>query len=79
MDDVIIFSTSLQEHISNLKQVFRKFKEHNLKIQLDKCEFLCKSVEFLGHVITTDGIKPNPKKIEAIKKFPIPKSPKEIK
>lgn len=79
MDDIIIFSTSLQEHICNLKQVFKKLKDHNLKIQLDKCEFLCKSVEFLGHVITTDGIKPNPKKIEVIKTFPIPRNPKEIK
>nr|CAI5868931.1 unnamed protein product [Callosobruchus analis] len=79
MDDIIIFSTSLQEHISNLKKVFQKLKGAGLKIQIDKCEFLCKSVEFLGHVVTPEGIRPNPKKIEAIKKFPIPKTAKEIK
>lgn len=79
MDDIIIFSTSLQEHITNIKTVFSRLRENNLKIQLDKSEFLRKSVEFLGHVITPDGIKPNPRKIEAIQKFPIPRTPKEIK
>nr|CAI5823027.1 unnamed protein product [Callosobruchus analis] len=79
MDDVIIFSSSLTEHISNLKLVFRKLRESKLKIQPDKCEFLRKEVEFLGHIVTTEGIKPNPKKIEAIQKFPIPKTSKEIK
>lgn len=79
MDDIIIFSTSLQEHIQNLDLVFKALENSNLKIQLDKSEFLCKSVEFLGHIITPEGVKPNPKKIEAIKKFPIPKTPKEIK
>lgn len=79
MDDIIIFSTSLQEHINNLKLVFERLSQAGLKIQLDKSEFLCKSVEFLGHVITPEGIRPNPKKIEAIRKFPIPKTAKEIK
>lgn len=79
MDDIIIFSTSLQEHIQNLKQVFSKLRESKLKIQLDKSEFLKQNVEFLGHVITPQGIKPNPNKIRAIKNFPIPKTAREIK
>lgn len=79
MDDIIIFSTSLQEHISNLKQVFQRLSDAKLKIQLDKSEFLRQNVEFLGHIITPSGIKPNPKKIEAISKFPIPKTTREIK
>lgn len=79
MDDIIVFSTSLQEHISNLKSVFQKLKESHLKIQLDKCEFLCKTVEFLGHIITPEGVKPNPKKIAAIQKFPVPKTSRDIK
>jgi hypothetical protein len=71
MDDIIIFSTSLQEHTSNLlvRLVFEK-RKCRLKIHLDNSEFLHKEVEFLGHVITPGGIKPNPKKIEAIKKSP---------
>ena len=79
MDDIIIFSTGLQEHIQNLKLVFSKLREANLKIQIDKCEFLRKEVEFLGHVVTSKGIRPNSKKIEAIQKFKIPKTQREIK
>lgn len=79
MDDIIIFSTSLQEHISNLKQVFQKLRDSKLKIQLDKSEFLKQNVEFLGHVITPQGIRPNPNKIKAIQKFPLPSTAKEIK
>ncbi|GJQ74985.1 hypothetical protein Trydic_g17515 [Trypoxylus dichotomus] len=79
MDDIIVFSTSLQEHVSSLREVFINLRNAGLKIQLHKSEFLCKSVEFLGHVVTPEGVKPNPKKIEAIKRFPIPKTAKEIK
>ncbi|GJQ71451.1 hypothetical protein Trydic_g11176 [Trypoxylus dichotomus] len=79
MDDIIVFSTSLQEHVSSLRRVFTNLRNAGLKIQLDKSEFLCKSVEFIGHVVTPEGVKPNPKEIEAIKRFPIPKTAKEIK
>lgn len=79
MDDVIIFSTTLDEHMLNLKEIFRKLQEYNLKVQPDKCEFLKRETEFLGHIVTTDGIKPNPRKIDAILKMPLPKTHKEIK
>jgi transposase InsO family protein len=79
MDDVVIFSKSLHEHLVHIKQIFNKLKEFNLKVQLDKSEFLCKEVAFLGHVITPDGIKPNPSKIEAVQKYPLPKTTKKIK
>lgn len=79
MDDIIIFSTSLQEHISNIEKVFQRLREANFKIQLDKSEFLKHETAYLGHIITPDGIKPNPDKVHAIKNFPIPTSTKEIK
>ena len=79
MDDIVIFSKSLQEHLLHLKLIFEELRKYNLKIQLDKSEFLRKEVPFLGHVITPDGIKPNPDKINAIIKYPLPKTQKEIK
>lgn len=79
LDDVIIFSSSLQEHIVSLEEVFKRFRNANLKIQLDKTEFLRKEVAYLGHIITPEGVKPNPDKIEAIMRYPIPKTTKEIK
>ncbi|XP_049306295.1 retrovirus-related Pol polyprotein from transposon 297 isoform X2 [Bactrocera dorsalis] len=79
LDDIIIFSTSLQEHMNSLRLIFARLQEANLKVQLDKSEFLKKETEFLGHIITTEGVKPNPKKIECVVNFPIPKTAKQIK
>lgn len=79
LDDIIVFSTSLQEHIINLGKVFQKLRESNFKIQMDKSEFLKLETEFLGHVICKEGVKPNPNKIKAIEKYPLPKTPTEIK
>lgn len=79
LDDIIVFSTSLQEHINNLEKVFQRLRESNFKIQMDKSEFLKLETAYLGHIISKDGIKPNPDKISAIKKYPIPKTTKEIK
>lgn len=79
MDDIIIFSSSLEEHMKDIQKVLKTLKEANLKIQCDKSEFLRKEVEFLGHVVTTEGVKPNPKKVEAVENWPLPKTPKELK
>lgn len=79
LDDIIVFSTSLQEHIINLEKVFQRLRESNFKIQMDKSEFLKLETAYLGHVISSEGVKPNPDKIAAIEKYPIPKTPKEIK
>lgn len=79
LDDIIVFSVSLQEHIVNLRSVFERLRETRFKIQLDKSEFLRKEVSYLCHLITLHGIKPNPDKIKVIQKFPLPKTAKEIK
>ena len=79
MDDIIIFSTSLTEHIESLRKVFDRLQNANLKIQIDKSEFLHKEIAFLGHIVTREGVKPNPDKIKAVTEFPIPRTEKQIK
>lgn len=79
MDDIIIFSTSLQEHLENLSKILETLREYNLKIQIDKCEFLQKEVAFLGHIVTPEGVKPNPAKIKVIREWPLPKNEKELR
>lgn len=79
LDDIIVFSGSLQQHISDLKEVFKKISDAKLKLHSQKSKFLRKETEFLGHIVTDQGIKPNPDKIIAIKKFPLPRSKREIK
>ncbi|CAH2087564.1 unnamed protein product [Euphydryas editha] len=79
LDDVIVFSTSLDEHIHKLRTVFDRLRQTNLKVQLDKSEFLRKEVIYLGHTITKDGLRPNDDKIAAVMNYPIPKTTTEIK
>lgn len=79
LDDIIVFSTSLQEHMISLDKVLERLKGANLRLQKHKCNFMKAEVEFLGHIVTPDGIKPNPEKIEALKNFPIPRNEKQIK
>ncbi|XP_063834919.1 uncharacterized protein LOC135084105 [Ostrinia nubilalis] len=59
------------------KAVFQKLR--NFKLQPDKCEFLRKEVGYLGHIITENGLKPDPKKTKSVQEFPVPKCPKDIK
>ena len=79
MDDIIVFSTSLQEHLTNLSKILETLEKYNLKVQLDKSEFLQKEVAFLGHVVTPEGVKPNPSKISVIKEWPLPSNEKDLR
>ncbi|CAF4952218.1 unnamed protein product [Pieris macdunnoughi] len=79
LDDIVIYSFDLQKHMKNLSNVFDRLRQFNLKLQPDKCEFLRKEVSYLGHIITDEGVKPNPEKTRAVQDFPQPKCPKDIK
>jgi hypothetical protein len=79
LDDILIFSSSIEGHLDSINKILQKLRESNLKIQIDKCNFAQLSTKFLGHVITQGGIKPDPSKVESIKNIPLPKSQKEIR
>lgn len=79
LDDIVIHADSLHEHNRRLKEVFERLDKFNLKIQPDKCEFMHKQVMYLGHLITNEGIKPDPRKIEVLNNYPVPKNQKDIK
>ncbi|KAL6427160.1 hypothetical protein ACFW04_008661 [Cataglyphis niger] len=63
LDDIVIYGSSLEEHNKRLKKVLQKLRENNLKLQQDKCEFLRKEVIYLGHIISENGISPDPSKL----------------
>jgi len=56
-----------------------RLRRFNLKIEPDKCEFLKTELSYLGHVVTTEGVKPDPLKVKAIKEFPTPRNTKDVK
>lgn len=78
LDDIVVFASSFQEHEQKLTEVFERLRKHGLKIQPDKCEFLRKEVAYLGHTISSEGVKPNPEKVKAVRNFPTPKSCRDI-
>jgi hypothetical protein len=79
LDDNVVYGASLQEHNERLMEVFDRLRLHSLHLQPDKCEFLRKEVCYLGHTITPDGVKPDEKKVETEKKFPVPTNTKQLK
>ncbi|GBP03435.1 Retrovirus-related Pol polyprotein from transposon 297 [Eumeta japonica] len=79
LDDILIFSTSLKEHVKAITDIFRVLEAANLKIQVDKCNFMKKETEFLGHILTKEGLKPNPNKIKVIQELELPRTEKQIK
>ena len=66
LDDIMIFSESFEEHIEHLKDVFERLRDANLVLNKKKCHFIKEKIEYLGHIISRDGIQPNPEKVRAI-------------
>jgi hypothetical protein len=79
LDDILIFSKTQEDHEKHLDEVFKRLQSHDLIVKESKCNFCATEVTFLGHLITPDGIKPSPKKVEAISKWPIPQSISEVR
>jgi hypothetical protein len=79
LDDIIIFSATFEEHLQHLRYIFEKLKEAGLRLGKDKCEFCKLELAFLGHIVSGQGISPDPSKIEKIKNFPIPKNTTELR
>ena len=63
IDDICIFSGTANRHMDHLKIVMQRLERANIKLNLDKCQWFTNKVELLGHIITPEGIRPNPKKI----------------
>jgi len=78
IDDLIIFSSSLNTHITDLQRVFEIIKENGLKINLEKCNFFKESVELLGHTVTIEGISPIPEKTKVIVEWLPPTNVKQL-
>ncbi|GJT30553.1 putative reverse transcriptase domain-containing protein [Tanacetum coccineum] len=78
IDDILIYSKSRKEHEGHLKLILKLLKEEELYAKFSKCEFWLSKVQFLGHVIDSEGIHVDPTKIESIKDWASPKTPTEI-
>ena len=78
IDDIVIFGSSIQEHNENLVAVMERIYQLGLRLEPKKCEYLKPELEYLGHIITKEGVKPNPEKINCIKEFRPLKTVKDV-
>ena len=78
LDEVLIFSETLEKDLSHLKAVFDRLRQHGLKLKLKKCSFLQLETHYLGFVINCRGISPDPSKVEAIRSLTTPTCVREV-
>ncbi|XP_073153550.1 uncharacterized protein [Henckelia pumila] len=79
IDNILVYSPSEEDHKEHLRLTLQMLREKELYVKFKKCEFWLKSVTFLGHIISKDGVSVDPKKVEAVMNWPRPKTVTEIR
>lgn len=78
INDIVMYSSSTELHFKDLKKVFWRLESAGLTLNLKKCNLIKRSLAFLGHVISEEGIKTEVGKVEAVRNFPTPKNVKDV-
>lgn len=78
-DDILVYSSSLNPHVSHLAKVFQILRDNKLFLRKEKCCFATPKVEYLGHFITKKGVSTDPNKIQAVSSWPLPDSLKKLR
>jgi len=79
LDDIIVFSETFEDHVSHVEQLFEKLRNANLTLDPSKCSFGVEECSFLGYKISKYGIRPDPKTVSRVEKFPVPTTVKHIR
>ena len=79
LDDIIVFWKGWQEHLERLRMVFVRLREANLRLGPRKCTLAKRSVTFLGHHVSAEGLRPDPRLLESIRKIPIPTTVTQVR
>ena len=79
LDDILVFSPDMETHMEHLRVLFERLQAADLKLKEVKCNFLKKHIQYLGHIVSGEGITPLPEKLDSIQRMLPPKTPKEVK
>ena len=79
LDDIIVWGDCLECHKKNLQEVFDRLEKANLTLKASKCEFAMEEITYVGHILSSAGVRPNPEKVSVVKNFPTPKNVKELR
>ena len=78
IDDILVFSRTVKKHLEHLRIILQRLRDHGFVLHPQKCVMAQEEVEFLGHSISSEGVKPTQNKVEAINKFPVPQNIKSL-
>ena len=79
LDDVIVYSGSIKDHLLRLEIVFKKLLKYGLRLEASKCSFFKKQVKFLGHCVSAEGVSTDPDKVVSVKEWPRPRTLLELR
>ena len=79
LDDILLFSPDMETHLKHLRTLFKRLRSADLKLKEVKYNFLKRHIQYLGHIISGEGIAPVQEKLESIQKMLPPRNPKEVK
>jgi len=79
LDDIIVYSSSVEEHIERLGLQFERLRAANLKFKPSECSLLRTEVSFLAHVVSEDGVSTDPEKIKAVRNWPVLTNIREVR
>ena len=77
LNDILIHSSEGPTYLIHMRQLFQRLREADLKLNREKCNFFKSHIQYLGHLISGEGIKPLPEKLESIKEMPPPTTPRK--
>lgn len=77
-DDILVYSSSLDDHAAHLDAVLGLLRQDQWKVKMFKCTFAARSISYLGHVISSEGVQTDPQKVSAVVTWPTPKNTKEL-
>ena len=78
LDDIIVYSTTIDKHIEDIETVFKMLAENGLKLKIKKCYFFRKKIDYLGHVVSSEGVSPSEQKVHSVLTYPEPRNVKEV-
>jgi hypothetical protein len=79
IDDILVYSSTLEEHQEHLRAVFEILATHKLKVKRSKCTFAQTKLKYLGHIISASGVATDPKNLEAVRMWPVPANAKDVR
>ena len=79
LDDIVVFAETSEQLLERLDDVFTRLREHGLKAKPSKCVFFKSPIEFLGHLVSADGIEPQPQKLDTIRDWPTPHCLRDVR